>query len=233
MDAVPAIDSTEHWRSVLIYTARAANNNEVFRDILRLYVPEGSAIADLTWGRGNFWVGIDRSKYKLVRLDKYAPCDVKADFRAVPLADESQDAVVFDPPYVTRMGFKRRSKQNPNGSNQKFAFGLDASGPKNEREIDELYAAGTAEARRILKRGGILILKTMDTQKRRHVELANLTGFKLIDLFVVVTKGKPPSKPYAQKHARKNHSYFMVFRKLRKPENWKKAAQKLASVYIQ
>ena len=201
----------------MIYTARAANNNEVFLDILRLYVTEGSAIADLTWGRGNFWVGIDRSKYKLVRLDKYAPCDVKADFRAVPLADESQDAVVFDPPYVTRMGFKKRSKQNPNGSNQKFAFGLDASGPKNEREIDELYAAGTAEARRILKRGGILILKTMDTQKWRHVELANLPGFKLIDLLVVVTKGKPPGKPYPQKHSRKNHSYFMVFRKLRRP----------------
>ena len=124
----------------MIYTARAENNKGFFRDILRLYVPEGSAIADLTWGRGNFWVGIDQSRYKLIRLDKYTPCDVKADFRAVPLADESQDAVVFDPPYVTRMGFKKRSKQNPNGSNQKFAFGLDASGPKNEREIDELYA---------------------------------------------------------------------------------------------
>jgi len=202
----------------VIYTARAENNKGFFRDILRLYVPEGSAIADLTWGRGNFWVGIDQSRYKLIRLDKYTPCDVKADFRAVPLADESQDAVVFDPPYVTRMGFKRRSKQNPNGSNQKFAFGLDASGPKNEREIDELYAAGTAEARRILKRGGgILILKTMDTQRWRRVELANLPGFKLIDLLVVVTQGKPPRTRYVQKHARKNHSYFMVFRKLRKP----------------
>ena len=202
---------------MLIYTARRENNNGFFRDILRLYVPEGSAIADLTGGRGNFWVGIDQSKYKLIRLDKHASCDVKADFGAVPLADESQDAVVFDPPYVTRMGFKRRSKENPNGSNQKFAFGLDESGPKNEREIDALYAAGTAEARRILKRGGILILKTMDTQRWRHIELANLPGFKLVELLIVMTKGKPPSKPYTQKHARKNHSYFMVFRKLRKP----------------
>ena len=200
----------------MIYTARAGNNNEFFRDILRLYVREGSAVADLTWGRGKFWDGIDRNKYKLVRLDRYTPCDIKADFRAVPLADESQNEVVFDPPYVTRMGFKRRSKENPNGSNQKSAFGLDESGPKNEGEIDSLYAAGTAEARRILKRGGILILKTMDTQKWRHIELANLPGFKLIDLLVVVTKGLPPGKSYPQKHARKNHSYFMVFRKLRR-----------------
>ena len=200
----------------MIYTARAENNNEFFRDILHLYVPEGSAIADLTWGRGKFWDGIDRSKYKLIRLDKHTPCDVKADFRAVPLADECQNAVVFDPPYVTRMGFKRRSKENPNGSNQKSAFGLDEGGPKNEREIDALYAAGTAEARRILKPSGILILKTMDTQKFRHIELANLRGFKLIDLLVVVTKGLPPGKPYAQRHARKNHSYFMVFKKIRK-----------------
>ena len=154
----------------MIYTARAGNNNEFFRDILRLYVREGSAVADLTWGRGKFWDGIDRNKYKLVRLDRHTSCDIKADFRAVPLADESQDAVVFDPPYVTRMGFKRRSKENPNGSNQKSAFGLDEGGPKNEREIDALYAAGTAEARRILKRGGILILKTMDisAKNQRH-----------------------------------------------------------------
>ena len=200
----------------MIYSARADNNNGFFRDILRLYVPEGAAIADFTWGRGKFWVEIDRSKYKLVRMDKYTPCDVRADYRAVPLAGESQEAVVFDPAYVTRMGFKRRSKENPNGSNQKSAFGLDENGPKNEREIDELYLGGTAEARRILRRGGILILKTMDTQKWRHIELANLPGFKLIDLFIVVTKGKPPGKPYAQKHARKNHSYFMVFRKHRK-----------------
>lgn len=77
--------------------------------------------------------------------------------------------------------------------------------PKNEDEIDELYATGTAEARRILKRGGLLILKTMDTQRWRHAELANLPGFRLLDLLVVVTKGLPPSRPYAQKHARKNH----------------------------
>lgn len=140
----------------------------------------------------------------------------RADFRSVPLADASLDAAIFDPPYVTRMGFKRRSKENPSGSNQKSAFGLDDNGPKNEREIDALYAAGTAEARPILKRGGILILKTMDTQRWRHVELANLPGFRLIDLLVVVTKGLPPGKPYPQKHARKNHSYFMVFRKLRR-----------------
>jgi len=202
---------------VPIYTARAENNNGFLRDILRLYVPEGSAITDLTWGRGNFWVGIDWSKYKLIRMDKYTPCDVKADFGAVPLANGSQDAVVFDPPYVTKMSFKARTKDNPAGSNQKDAFGVNSTGPRNEREIDELYAAGTAEARRILKPGSILILKTMDTQKWRHIELANLPGFKLIDLFVVVTKGKPPGKPYVQKHARKNHSYFMVFQKLRRP----------------
>ena len=90
----------------MIYTARAGNNNEFFRDILRLYVREGSAVADLTWGRGKFWDGIDRNKYKLVRLDRHTPCDIKADFRAVPLADESQNEVVFDPPYVTTDGFQ-------------------------------------------------------------------------------------------------------------------------------
>jgi len=49
------------------------------------------------------------------------------------------------------------------------------------------------------------------------VELANLPGFKLIDFFIVMTKGKLPGKPYAQKRGRKNHSYLMLFRKLRSP----------------
>jgi hypothetical protein len=57
--------------SRVIYTARVANNSEVFRDILEYYVPVGSAVADLTWGRGIFWRGVDQENYLLTRIDKF------------------------------------------------------------------------------------------------------------------------------------------------------------------
>lgn len=199
--------------SRVIYTARAANNCEVFRDILDFYLPVGSAVCDLTWGLGAFWRGINQDNFVLTRIDKYADADVRADFRTAPIADGTQDAVVFDPPYVPQMGFEPRTKQNRNGSNQMVIYGLDERGPKNEGEIDELYRAGTAEAHRILKLGGVLILKTMDTRRWRHVELATMPGFTLVNLFVVMTKGFPPDKPTNKLRVRKNHSYFMIFRK--------------------
>ena len=70
----------------------------------------------------------------------------------------------------------------------------------------------------MLKPKGILALKTQDEiesgkQVWRHFDLRFLWGFKLIDLFVVTMIGKPLMRHKHQKHARKNHSYFMVYRR--------------------
>lgn len=207
-----------------IYTARRETNAAFFRDILSLYVADGAAVTDLTWGLGNFWTLVDTRRWRLTRIDKYRPADIQASCCAVPLEDGTQDVVVFDPPYVLPMGTRPGAKHNLyaelrrdmedrfglTGSDLDERFGITAHGPQTEDEIDALYAGGMAEAHRILKPKGLLILKTMDTSRWRHVSLANTPGWRLIDLFIVVNS--PPGVKH-QKHARKNHSYFMVFHK--------------------
>ena len=83
------------------------------------------------------------------------------------------------------------------------------------------YAAGR-EAIRVLKNKGILIVKCQDEvsankQRLTHVEIINeyvKYGLIVEDLFVMVRNNKPNiSTLKKQVHARKNHSYFLVFRK--------------------
>ena len=73
-----------------------------------------------------------------------------------------------------------------------------------------------------MKPKGVYIVKCQDEvcankQRLTHVEITNyLTehGFIVEDLFVLLRNNKPGvSRVLIQKHARKNHSYFLVFRK--------------------
>src|SRR5947209_20274800 len=79
------------------------------------------------------------------------------------------------------------------------------------------------EAHRVLRDNGILIVKCQDEvsanrQNLTHVEIINeyeKLGFYTKDLFIVVRQNKPVvSRLKKQVHARKNHSYFLVFSKM-------------------
>ncbi len=101
-----------------------------------------------------------------------------------------------------------------------------ADGISGVEAVDQLYYRGIAQAQRALKHKGMLILKCMDQvmsgkQAWAHVTYMNMAedmGFRPEDLFITVRKTQPlmRHKPEAQKHARKNHSYFLVLK------NWKK-----------
>jgi hypothetical protein len=76
------------------------------------------------------------------------------------------------------------------------------------------------EAYRVLKPKGVYIVKCQDEvcagkQRLTHVEIINelfTYGFTIEDLFVLLRTGKPGvSRLLKQRHARKNHSYFLVF----------------------
>lgn len=91
--------------------------------------------------------------------------------------------------------------------------------------VDELYKTNVEMlnlAYRKLQKGGYLIMKTMDFvygTKQYWVsnfvqDKAAATGFILEDTFILVSKHKILSaKIGEQRHARKFHSYFFVFKK--------------------
>lgn len=194
----------------MILTAKQGMNADLFPDILQLYVPQGSSVLDMTWGKGRFWQKVPPGAYRVVGLDIDTPRDVCGDFRILPFREESFDCAVLDPPYATHGTPMKRSIAT--------SFNLDV-GPRSYRELHILYGLGIAEAWRVLRRNGVLIIKAQDQiesnrQVWTHAWMLDLgPGWVAEDLFVLVQKGIPAARWPYQKHARKNHSYFIVQRK--------------------
>lgn len=194
-----------------VLTAHTGNNAQVFPSVLRLYVPDGSDVLDMTFGRGVFWKEVPWGLYKLRTNDLATRADTQADFRTMPYADGAFDAVILDPPYMHSGGSIKRSLDSCYRNGERGG---------SWRDILPMYLAGSAEAWRLLRVGGVLILKVQDTvvnhrQFFLHAELLSVPGFDCEDLFVLVQPGKPlmSSRWKRQYHARKNHSYFIVLRK--------------------
>ncbi len=205
----------------VVMSAHVGGNADLFPDILRLHVPFGSRIADVTWGKGVFWKKVPVGEYELLASD----LKTGTDCRELPYEDDSIDAVVLDPPYME--GLFRRSETHLAGGGTHAAFrenysnGVETNGgPKYHEAVLDLYFRAGAEAKRVLKRGGIFIVKCQDEvsanrQRLTHVELINhfeAKGFYTKDLFVVVRTNRPGvSRLISQVHARKSHSYFLIF----------------------
>jgi tRNA G10 N-methylase Trm11 len=206
-----------------ILSAHVAGNADVFPQVLRLHVPKGALIADVTWGKGVFWQKVNREDYRLLSSD----LKTGVDCTALPYEDDSLDALVLDPPYME--GLFRRDTSHMAGSGTHAAFrenysngeATTSEGPRWHEAVLDLYYRAGAEAKRVLKTGGVFIAKCQDEvsanrQRLTHVELINHfegEDFYCKDLFVVVRENRPVvSRVKKQVHARKNHSYFLVFK---------------------
>jgi DNA modification methylase len=128
-------------------------------------------------------------------------------------------------------GFYRKDVNHKAGSGTHAAF-RDAysNGDENNDKykgmrkwhgaVTDMYFRAGVEAYRVLKNKGVLIVKCQDEvsanlQWLTHVEIINKyeeMGFYTKDLFVVLRPNKPGvSRLVSQRHARKNHSYFLIF----------------------
>lgn len=227
----------------LVFSAYVSDNAFVFRQILDLHVPDGALIADVTFGTGAFWTQVDLSRYRLLASDinakplraQLAGVDLKSeiDCRALPYETGSLDCLVLDPPYME--GFYRKDTDHLAGSGAYAAFRHHYSdgspieepakgAPKWHDAVVDMYIKAGIEANRVLVDDGIFIVKCQDEvsankQRLTHVEL--ITGYESLgfytkDLFVVVRKNRAGvSRLMKQAHARKNHSYFLIFQKRR------------------
>lgn len=207
--------------SDLVISAHTANNDKVFPEILKLHVPIGSTIADVTYGKGVFWKEVPTKNYKLLATD----LKTGVDCRNLPYKDKSIDCIVLDPPYMEGLFRRNTGHLAGNGTYRAFRSAYSNGqttndGPKYHDAVLDLYFKAGKEAARVLKKIGILIVKCQDEvsankQRLTHVELINeyaKLGFYCKDLFVVVRQNRPAvSRIKKQVHARKNHSYFLVF----------------------
>ena len=204
----------------LILSAHFGTNEEIFPAVLSLYVPHGSMIADVTYGKGVFWRRVDTALYRLLKSDLSQGIDC----RNLPYTSKSLDCVVLDPPYMHTPGGTAHTNHQNFETYYKNNGSGNGTGKKYHEAVLALYFEAAREAHRVLKRDGIFIVKCQDEvcankQRLTHVELTIeylQMGFLVEDLFVLIRNGKPGvSRMLKQVHARKNHSYFMVFRKLK------------------
>jgi len=202
----------------LVFTACQGTSADLFPRVLSLHVAPGSTVADVTYGKGVFWRKVPEGTYRLLATDLKDGVDC----RSLPYGDASIDCVVFDPPYMhTPGGTAHVNHQNYEDYYRNNSAG-NGPGRKYHEAVLDLYFKAADEARRVLRDMGIYVVKCGDEvcanrQRLTHVELINelaQKGFAVEDLFVLVRNNRPGvTRVIRQVHARKNHSYFLVFRK--------------------
>lgn len=201
----------------LVLSAYLDTNDAIFPRILQLYVKPGSKVADVTYGQGVFWRNVPPKSYHLHATDIQRGVDC----RNLPYRNRQMDCVVLDPPYMhtpggtahtsTHAAFEKHYRNNVSGNQ---------TGSKYHEAVLDLYRDAGREAHRVLKNRGVFIVKCQDEvcanrQRFTHIELIQMyqeMGFVAEDLFVIVRSNRPGvSRMVRQVHARKNHSYFLVF----------------------
>ena len=200
----------------LVLSAYLASNEQVFPRVLGLYVAPGSVVADVTYGKGVFWRQIAPDRYRVLASDLADGVDC----RNLPYEAGSVDCVVFDPPYMHSPGGTAHSKHDAFDAYYRNNRTGNRTRSKYHEAVIDLYVEGGREAYRVLRDLGVFIVKCQDEvcsnrQRFTHLELIREygdLGFMAEDLFVVVRNNRPGvSRTKKQVHARKNHSYFLVF----------------------
>jgi SAM-dependent methyltransferase len=177
-------------------------------------------ILDATVNGGRFWRGLP---WKIVGMDidpAHMP-DVVGDNTNMPFDDASFDVVVYDPPHIPNQGKDRSKDFNTR-------FGLTLQSPKEQGyNFNFMYPPFALEAFRVLRPEGILLAKIADyihghRYQWAHIEFTQAAckvGFCACDCIIKVRKGPIVDPRWKNAHhARRQHCYWLIFRKSTKCE---------------
>ena len=177
-------------------------------------------ILDATVNGGRFWRGSSRPVIGIDIEPSHRPTIV-ADNAAMPFRSGAFEVVVYDPPHIPNQG-KDRQKD----FNRRFGLVLRSS-KQNDYTFTHTFPPFVKEAYRILRPEGLLFAKITDYVHHHryqwaHIELINAAsaaGFFPCDCIVKVRKGPiiDPKWKIAH-HTRRQHCYWLVFRKSKKCE---------------
>lgn len=207
-----------------IFSFYRGRDSALIEKMIRFYCSDAQVIVDVTCNRRTFWVG---SKRKVICMDinpSFAP-DVVGDYGAMPFKDASVDLLVFDPPHLPTHA------ASPGSSGiWRDRYGITDDRPHSSGDnISPEFDRFLAEAKRVLKAGGLVFAKIADIVHNhryqwQHVALimaAERHGFTPCDLIVSakVNAGSLKSSLWKRAmHARKAHCYFIVLREGRRCE---------------
>lgn len=198
------------WMKGEIVFSLSFDQTKIIKDIMRLYMNGQPFDVDCTYSKGVFWRKLPEPLLKFdIAPQREDVMEASAD--NLPLQDESVQSIMFDPPFMP-------TKSPNNAGKIKTRFSSFSS----VTEMWGLYKQAMREFWRVLQPGGIIVVKCQDTVSSgvnyfSHYEVetyARECGFEQLDLFVLGSKRVIISSTWkTQHHARKNHSFMLVFGK--------------------
>jgi hypothetical protein len=199
----------------------SGEDSELLERLLEFYPRKTpKRILDATVNGGRFWRGSTRKVIGMDIAPGHRPA-ILADNTEMPFADRAFDVVVYDPPHIPNQGKDKSKDFNSR-------FGLGERSPKERGyTFSHLYPPFMREAYRVLIAEGLLFCKIADyihhhQYQWAHVELiqaATAVGFRACDC-IIKTRTAPIVDPRwkVAHHSRRQHSYWLIFRKSTKCE---------------
>jgi hypothetical protein len=194
------------------------SNFDTIKNIMFLYNIEQFDL-DCTYSKGAFWKDLPSPKFK---SDLYPVNDtvVEASSENLPFGDGSMKNIMYDPPFVIAGKTYRGNKDGSSIMAKRF------EGYNTYNDLTVNYYNTLKELYRICEKGGHVVMKCRDTVSggKNHfshcliMNMAMEIGFYPRDLFILNSNVRINSfgtKWTKQEHARKYHSYFWVFEKVK------------------
>lgn len=185
------------------------SNTEILENINFLYLNNKGFELDPTYSKGNFYKDFPQPKHKSDLIPQFD--DVKkADFIDLPFENNSINSICFDPPFV----FGTAGQRKNNTMSKRFSI-IDT-----HKDLMDLYNLSLKEFNRILKPKGVLAFKCQDyTDSKSYFNHNYIFNFAInnnfvgLDIFILLAKNRIYNPNLQQRHSRKFHCYWWVFRK--------------------
>ena len=197
--------------SPVMAATRWSTNADLIVDCFTLgYLKPDDYTLDPTYGRDRWW-----TRRMPAALEAHDIRNDGVDFTELPYLDETFDAVAFDPPYVAVGG---RATTGISDFHDRYGM-TDA--PKSSAELQKLIDRGLGEMFRVVKAGGIVLVKCQDYISSGRLQLGThwtLTtaldlGFEVVDRLEHIGSPRPQPPGRRQVHARRNLSTLFVLRR--------------------
>ena len=211
--------------SFMRYMSVYETDKEILNAFNQIYLEGLGFGLDPTYSKGNIYGDGEKPRLKF-DLEPETEDTKQADCKKLPLENNSQISIVFDPPFL----FRDRKAVNNDKMCGRFAYF------QTFEDLIKMYKDSLKEFYRILQNYGILIFKCQDMTDGSGsrpffdthcevIKMAREQGFSLRDIGILVKKNKIIRKAKVQGCLRKVHSYYLVFRKEKNKEVKQEAMQ--------
>ena len=192
----------KHYKSVF------ENEQDLLKAIIDIHLGGKDIECDPMYFKGKFYKdGVNKPK-NIFDINPQVEGVEQGDARQLLIPSSKLNNIILDPPFL--FGIHGKTKDYYSSKTHTIF--------KNFIELEKLYKDILLEAKRILKKKGVLIFKCQDYTDSKTTmthtlvyQWATEIGFYAKDLAILVKPNKVYNGNLTQRHLRKIHTYFWVF----------------------